>query len=187
MRFNLGLTGVIATTMLLLASTTNAAITTTDSSLSSGRQGHTLSRRNTLGYILCGNTEFMPKNSPAGSNRPDYCAITTTQCVGTYEVGNDNERANRNNQFLAQLLAGLEYAHMNNLLVYPDHNNLCFDASGNLMFKVLGEGDITQQGNGQGSMPPKKKAVVTIMEFLRSSGSVLDLVGLLKFVQKMIK
>ncbi|KAI8057228.1 hypothetical protein BDF22DRAFT_740758 [Syncephalis plumigaleata] len=33
MRFNLGLTGVIATTMLLLASTTNAAITTTGSSL----------------------------------------------------------------------------------------------------------------------------------------------------------
>ncbi|KAI8049922.1 hypothetical protein BDF22DRAFT_657462 [Syncephalis plumigaleata] len=100
MRFNLGLTGVIATTMLLLASTTNAAITTTDSS---------------------------------------------------YQVLNNSERANRSNQFLAQLLAGLEYAHMNNLLVYPDHNNLCFDASGNLMFKVLGEGDITQQGTDKHS------------------------------------
>ncbi|KAI8058381.1 hypothetical protein BDF22DRAFT_739788 [Syncephalis plumigaleata] len=103
MRSNLGLTGVIATSMLLLASTTNATITTTDS------------------------TRPIPGVAPTQKGQPYQCKIATAPCAQTYvdylrlartEL-DINEQVMQSGLVQSQFYAGLQFAHANNLQIDP--------------------------------------------------------------------
>ncbi|KAI8057225.1 hypothetical protein BDF22DRAFT_773759 [Syncephalis plumigaleata] len=193
MRFNLGLTGVIATTMLLLASTTNAAITTTGSSLPSNRQGHTLSRRNTLGYILCGNT-YIPGSALTNNAQPYQCKRTTVPCAQPYENYLKLVRASFDiNQRMVQTIlaqsefyAGLQFAHTNHYRIDPVPKNLCFNIKNELMFRVVGKGKLPVKKRILYQISLKDKSTVILVDLSRMGNPELDAPTATKVIESRI-
>ncbi|KAI8047998.1 hypothetical protein BDF22DRAFT_779606 [Syncephalis plumigaleata] len=194
MRFNLGLTGVIATTMLLLASTTNAAITTTDSSLPSGRQGHTLSRRNKLGYIVCEDA-YISGSALTNNGQQYQCKTTTAPCAQTYVnylnlVRASPDKSQRMVQTIlaqSEFYAGLQFAHTNHYRIFPIPNNLCFDAKNRLMFRVVGNGILPVKKKTQYLLSLKKKSTVILVDLLRMGSPAIDVLTATKFVESRIE
>ncbi|KAI8054671.1 hypothetical protein BDF22DRAFT_422050 [Syncephalis plumigaleata] len=194
MRFNLGLTGVIATTMLLLASTTNAAITTTGSSLPSTRQGHTLSRRNKLGYIVCKDT-YIPGSALTNNAQPYQCKRATAPCAQKYEnylelVRASPDKSQRKVQTIlaqSEFYAGLQFAYANNLQIDPVPDNLCFDAKNSLMFSVVGKGKLQVKKKTQYLLSLKDKSTVILVDLFRMVNPAIDVLAATEYIESRIK